>query len=667
MPKKPPALPPRARSVANLGDLQGNTPGILISDADDNHDEHSQHLSKPSPKSWQRPVTVSNLSIPRSSSLTREQLRAGVPSPLTDSAVADIIADIEQLMNRNTREVESTLRRWVNQQKAPSPSASVQLQEEPEIAKEEVEEPPGAVREAFASVMPGEVADEEEGAPAKSPSIQQKLQSAATKTSDYFAKRSSTGIATKTTPRGRNKKLVSLFVAHHEIERTQLQKVVDSRAYEWASILLILLNSAFIGWQTEFTAGRAAQDAAANIPQRDDSPSYFIVLSFIFNILFLIDLVARWSAAGFISFWRTEEAGWSDDLSWNALDVFIVLTGLMDCVIVIISLTGTDDSGSNMSSGFSIARVVRIVRIVKVARVIRVMKFFRELRMMIFSIMNSMKSLAWVILILTMMFYVFGITFVSGVLSHLDTTDKWNQAEHDNLVKFFGSLDRAIISLYMAMSGGNDWCVYFEALELTQSIYHWLFLLFITFAIFAVVNIVTGVFVESAMQSSTTDAATMVAEELEVKKAKLASMKEVFENLDEDGTGTFTIDEFENRLRDERVAAYFSTLKLDVGDAKALFRLLDYDQSNEITIDEFVEGCSSLQGEARSLDAKIMQFELKFIKEAVCDITSILHNVESLVEGPKAKDASSSRPAKNQTPSSLSAGTSQIAGGGAVR
>merc|ERR1711879_1009770 len=149
--------------------------------------------------------------------------------------------------------------------------------------------------------------------------------------------------------------------------------------------------------------------------------------------------------------------------------------------------------------------------------------------------------------------------------------------------------------------------------------YRGCFLLFITFSVFAVVNIVTGVFVDSAVQSNLTDREIIVHEELENKKAYLMSMRQVFEEMDKDDTGSITLQEFEKRLDDERVIAYFNALKLDVSDAHVLFRLLDHDQSDEVSIGEFLSGCYSLQGESRSLDTKIMQVQVRYVQEGLAE------------------------------------------------
>merc|ERR1712048_1060034 len=115
--------------------------------------------------------------------------------------------------------------------------------------------------------------------------------------------------------------------------------------------------------------------------------------------------------------------------------------------------------------------------------------------------------------------------------------------------------------------------MYYDMLGKLPAQYCFLFLLFITFAVFAVVNIVTGVFVENAIANNQSDRDIVVHEELEAKKSYLESMRNVFEEMDDDGTGYITIEEFESRLGDHRVIAYFNAMKLDVSDARTLFKL----------------------------------------------------------------------------------------------
>jgi hypothetical protein len=281
----------------------------------------------------------------------------------------------------------------------------------------------------------------------------------------------------------------------------------------------------------------------------------------------------------------------------------------------------------------TLLRVLRVVRIVRVARIIRVMRFFRELRMMLFAILNSFKSLMWVILVLGVVFYIFGISFTAATTSYLETAEMWNAQENKYLILYFGSLSDAMLSLFMSMTGGNDWAQYYDALETLPFHNQMLFVLFIMFSFFAVVNVVTGIFVESAMQSGSKDRQIIINEEMSSKQAYLEEMRDLFNEMDSDSTGLITLEEFERSLNDEKVIAYFNHLKLDVSDARILFQLLDFDQSDQIAINEFVYGCYKFQGESRALDVKIMEYEVKFLKEMVVGFSRTLNDMRNeLVE-----------------------------------
>merc|ERR1711972_824978 len=103
------------------------------------------------------------------------------------------------------------------------------------------------------------------------------------------------------------------------------------------------------------------------------------------------------------------------------------------------------------------------------------------------------------------------------------------------------------------MTGGKEWAELYDVLEVLAFGYRMLFVLFIAFALFVVVNVVTGVFVEAAIQASGKDRETVIKEELQNKSRYLNSMQEVFEEMDHDSTGTISLDEFERHLGDDRV------------------------------------------------------------------------------------------------------------------
>lgn len=111
----------------------------------------------------------------------------------------------------------------------------------------------------------------------------------------------------------------------------------------------IVINSIVIGIQTDW----AIQNVSEPVPVE------FSVLDTIFTIFFTVELTLRLSAEQAYFLARANQ-----NLSWNVLDSFIVLSALAEEVI------------SSADTNFEAARLLRILRLVRVVRVIRVMRFF---------------------------------------------------------------------------------------------------------------------------------------------------------------------------------------------------------------------------------------------------------------------------------------------------
>merc|ERR1719362_94071 len=413
---------------------------------------------------------------------------------------------------------------------------------------------------------------------------------------------------------------------HMRAKQTMLQKATRSWYYEWFSGFLIISNSVFIGYQTAFIASDSAERAERGLPVRASEPTGILVVQTIFTCLFFVELMLRWVADGLLAFFQTP------DYLWSIMDVLIVGFSIVDTTWNLAALVENEPVNNGVLGSVSVLRMSRVVRVVKIVKVIRIMSFFRELRIMVYSILGSMKSLIWVALILGTTFYIFAITFTAAAITHMDKTASWASEDTSELRAFYGTVDKSMLSLYMAMSGGNDWGMAFAALEPLEWQYQIFFLLFITFAIFAVLNIVTGVFVDTAMSSNASgDRQIMMHEALEGKKQYLQTLRSIFEEMDHDGGGTISLAEFEEGLNDEKVKAFFSALKLDVTDARSFFKLFDKEQEDQITLDEFLEGCYKLQGYSRSLDTRQLQRQLDILCDSVASLRAAL--VQAVASG----------------------------------
>ncbi|CAE6972192.1 CACNA1F, partial [Symbiodinium sp. KB8] len=104
------------------------------------------------------------------------------------------------------------------------------------------------------------------------------------------------------------------------------------------------------------------------------------------------------------------------------------------------------------------------------------------------------------------------------------------------------------------------------------------FLVYMSFTYFAVLNVVTAVFCQKAMDNAQNDHVAVVQSMLANKEAHLKRMSALFSQLgaDEEG-GVITFAMFEEKINSPAVKAYFETLGLDIWDAWSFFKLLDLD------------------------------------------------------------------------------------------
>merc|ERR1712032_79095 len=171
------------------------------------------------------------------------------------------------------------------------------------------------------------------------------------------------------------------------------------------------------------------------------------------------------------------------------------------------------------------------------------------------------------------------------------------------LKQHWGSIMSSVFTLFMAITGGDDWANFLKAFDdgaqlvLNQCI----FCIYVAFATLVMLNLVTGVFVEGAQR--------IIQEDKDIELVK--HCRKLFKTSDTDGNGQITIQEFEAQLEDDQLHEYLAAVDLGKDDAKALFKLLDTDRSDCVSVQEFVEGCLRLRGPARSVALSALQYDFR--------------------------------------------------------
>jgi len=392
------------------------------------------------------------------------------------------------------------------------------------------------------------------------------------------------------------------FRGNFQLPPCSLLAVVTHPVFDLFFACMIVLNSLFIGFQTEYRMRTIGQT-----PQ----PSAFPAIEKAFVAAFTVELAVRMLAlkASFFS----PKSMW-----WNLFDLALVVMSLVE-----LALEGSTSGGDAPEGG---GKVIRMFRMARVFRIVRVLRFLAELRIMVLLIVHSVRSLFWLMVLLCLILYVFSVFFTQGVTDHLSSGG--SVAAEEELRLYYGGLGTSALTLFTSITGGVSWSEVLQPLEAVGWPFTALFIAFVSFCVFSVLNIVTGVFVDGAIQRSAQERDLRLEKEKEQKKVYVSMLMDLLEEIDSAGTGVITREELAEAFKSEKVRYSFSVLDIDISDSNYLFDMLDLDRSGEVDMDEFVSGCLRLKGNAKSIDIHTLMLEIRHL----------MRKWEAFIDGPQAPE-----------------------------
>jgi len=347
---------------------------------------------------------------------------------------------------------------------------------------------------------------------------------------------------------------------------------------------LIILNAFTIGLQTNWMATEVT----------DEVPETYLFIERFFCVAFLVELCIRVHVHR-KRFFCCKGEGWL----WNYFDVFVVLIQMIEEILTIIAKSS--DINTNR---FRLLRIMRILRLVRILRVVRVLRLITELRTIVSSILGSLQSLGWTVLLLFLMMYIVGVYFTQSITDYLVERKGQSLSEGiERLAVYFGSLPRTILSLFQAMSGGFDWdfLAYPLIEEVGSILMIFAFTAYIAFALLALMNVVTGVFVQTAMLNAKREEDGFLRSQI----------IELFNISQRDTSATITCEEIEDCLDDSSAEKEWKAIDVQPEEARHLFQLLDLQKVGEIKFEEFLSGCLRLHGDAKAFDVLTVMQELR--------------------------------------------------------
>jgi len=355
-----------------------------------------------------------------------------------------------------------------------------------------------------------------------------------------------------------------------------LLAIVNNMYFDYCSGLLVVMNAISIGAQTNWMAVHTSLIV----------PITFRIVELTFCACFAIEIGMRMLAYR-LSFFYIHGC------AWNYFDMFVVGMQLFEEVLNVIV---SSNSNTNNLPNFSFMRILRVLRLVRIMRLVRILRLIRELRTIVLSIVGSMKSLCWTVFLLFLMIYVVGVYLTQLVIDYRVEAVAENRTVHPKIEQYYDTLFRSIMSLYQAITGGLDWNDISDPLVTEISpLIGLVFALYVAFSILALLNVVTGVFVESALKSAKEDSDNY--------------MMNHARNLFYEASGQnakLSWAQFEAQVGKPQMQEFFKYIGVDVREARSIFHLIDVNSGGEIDLDEFLNGCIRLTGPAKAIDVSCL-------------------------------------------------------------
>lgn len=402
---------------------------------------------------------------------------------------------------------------------------------------------------------------------------------------------------------------IAELIEHDNSFIGRCKQFIRGPKFDCLSGALVVINSLTMFLDIE----RQGYDNGVQLNLREDEggwthgEAFFGGLEHVYNVFFILELMLR--------FWVHKTAMFYD--ASCVFDMLIVASSVFDSYLLPIIM----DGGSGANLGF--ARLARILRVVRVMRAFRAATLFAELRVLIRTLLSSVMALVWSVVLLGLLIFVASIFLAQLIMTFIE--DPTNELEHRLWAyKYFGSASRSTWSMFEAtLSGG--WPNYARPMiEDISTMFAAFWLVYVVCVIFAVLRVITALFLRATMVAAANDDEMMVMHKMQEKEKLVSKLRHFFKELDTSGDGMLDREEFDEILEDPRMQAWLHVLELEVYEVTALFNLLD-DGNEAISCEEFIGGAMRLKGNARAIDSITMMHEQHMLSEKVHQVSSGLH------------------------------------------
>lgn len=340
--------------------------------------------------------------------------------------------------------------------------------------------------------------------------------------------------------------------------------IVTSMRFEVIVGCAIMVNCVLIGWEASLEAGTLEV--------------FFSVCEHLFVIFFFVEWCLRIIAFGWV--WVFELLNFCDTIL--VFGTGVLLKWVMEPI--------------GLDIGFlRIFTVLRALRLARLAKSVRLIPFFKELWILIHGLTNSARPLLWTFIIALIILYVFAVAATELIgRREVFLDDEFAQER-------FGNLLKSMFTMFQLMT--MDTWGFDIARPVMEKDYSlgFFFVAFVMLAVFVFWNLITAIIVENAFSIAKEDSAHQAKEIEHQKKRELKVLADLFLEIDKDGSGELTTEEFFGALQNRKVKQMIDLLELKASELEDVWNVLD-DGDGLLSIKEFTNGIRRMKGEAKAKD-----------------------------------------------------------------
>jgi len=230
--------------------------------------------------------------------------------------------------------------------------------------------------------------------------------------------------------------------------------------------------------------------------------------------------------------------------------------------------------------------------------------------MLVRGLLSSGSTMLHTLVLCVVILYIFGCISIEMItLAVQDKEDQLPEEVMDLVQTHFRSLPTAMLTLVQFISFDNIVYIYKPMIEADPKLAIFFILAILVVGV-ALMNLVTAVIVNSAMEQALQDKDLMRSLEAQKKKKMLKELRQMFVRLDVDGSGDISRDELVNMCKeDQQLLSGLLTTNSPV----EMFDALDIDGSGDIDINEFCRGVEQVAFSNTPIELKRMERQIEFM------------------------------------------------------